>query len=39
MVDKIEALLGEDPFLGGENPSAADREALESLGGLVPDVM
>ena len=39
MVDQIEALLGDAPFLGGENPSAADREALETLGGKVPDVL
>ena len=35
-MDDLETKLQEAQWLGGQMPSAEDREALESLGGNVP---
>lgn len=37
-MDQIEKTLSENQWLGGQQPSAADREAYEANKGTVPDV-
>ena len=38
VLDEIESKLGDQLWLGGQQPSAEDNEALTALGGAVPDV-
>ena len=38
-MDQLEKQLSENQWLGGQQPSAADREQFEALNGAFPDVM
>jgi glutathione S-transferase len=38
-MDQLEKQLTDNQWLGGQQPSAADREAFDGLSGAVPDVL